>query len=279
MLRAWTVTAVLFVAALICALMTARRIAGSPVPAPPAAEQPIGYRHVIAPGETLRRISQDHYGTPDRWKEIALANRITDASRLAVGNALIIPGYVPPPPPGTEGREEELRLLSPVRDAFPWPSFARILLAYLVSAALAAAAVVAYLAATPEASPVALGRSGAVMAAAAISFASVMAVAGCFGSLWAGRIAGSTALAACMYAAAVAAAFGAVLVLLKSSFRPEAREPLDLKAGLRFLTLMAVLASAGGLYLVASGSVARAAAYADSGLKTGAKSLQSQPNP
>lgn len=49
--------------------------------------------HVVKSGETLRKISKDYYGDPEKWKKIWEANksRIEDPNKLKVGTKLIIP--------------------------------------------------------------------------------------------------------------------------------------------------------------------------------------------
>jgi murein DD-endopeptidase MepM/ murein hydrolase activator NlpD len=60
-------------------------------PAPVAAMSPVGNAgvHVVAPGETLTKISR-FYGKPTN--EIANANKIQATSKLSVGDRLVIPG-------------------------------------------------------------------------------------------------------------------------------------------------------------------------------------------
>lgn len=47
--------------------------------------------HVVKKGETLRKISQREYGSPDYWQEIATANGIHDTRHLVVGTKLKLP--------------------------------------------------------------------------------------------------------------------------------------------------------------------------------------------
>lgn len=47
--------------------------------------------HVVKKGETLRKISQKEYGSPDYWQEIANANGIHDPRHLPVGKKLKLP--------------------------------------------------------------------------------------------------------------------------------------------------------------------------------------------
>lgn len=49
--------------------------------------------YVVQKGDTLSRISQRYYGTPNRWKAIYDANRdrIANMNQLKVGTALVIP--------------------------------------------------------------------------------------------------------------------------------------------------------------------------------------------
>jgi nucleoid-associated protein YgaU len=59
----------------------------SPAPAPAART------HVIAPGDTLTRISVLYYSTPNRWSDIYAANRdvLRDEKSLVIGRTLRIP--------------------------------------------------------------------------------------------------------------------------------------------------------------------------------------------
>jgi nucleoid-associated protein YgaU len=65
--------------------------APAPVPAPEA--KPAPRTHTIAMGDTLTKISQKYYGTPNRWNEILAANRdvLKDEKSLVVGKTLVIP--------------------------------------------------------------------------------------------------------------------------------------------------------------------------------------------
>lgn len=47
---------------------------------------------VVQPGETLSAIAQRELGDPNRWREIAQANGISDPRRLQAGQSLVIPG-------------------------------------------------------------------------------------------------------------------------------------------------------------------------------------------
>jgi len=75
---------------------SARPAAQAGVPAPPAASPPspppVRF-HTVAAGDSLSRISQRYYGTPDRWSEIYNANReaLGATGVLRVGLQLRIP--------------------------------------------------------------------------------------------------------------------------------------------------------------------------------------------
>ena len=64
----------------------------APTPAP-AATAATGRTHTIATGDTLSKISQRYYGTPNRWQEIYNANRAQLGANgtLRVGGVLTIP--------------------------------------------------------------------------------------------------------------------------------------------------------------------------------------------
>jgi nucleoid-associated protein YgaU len=65
-----------------------------PTPAPTPAETKAAPRqHVVVAGDTLTKISQTYYGTPNRWAEILAANRdvLRDEKSLVIGRALVIP--------------------------------------------------------------------------------------------------------------------------------------------------------------------------------------------
>ncbi|MHC5067528.1 MAG: LysM peptidoglycan-binding domain-containing protein, partial [Planctomycetota bacterium] len=47
--------------------------------------------HTVQTGEYLSDISKRHYGTTQRWREIAAANDIRDARKIRVGQKLLIP--------------------------------------------------------------------------------------------------------------------------------------------------------------------------------------------
>lgn len=47
--------------------------------------------YVVAPGDTLSQIAQDHLGSKGLWPHIAEANGIDDPTRLRVGQVLRIP--------------------------------------------------------------------------------------------------------------------------------------------------------------------------------------------
>jgi nucleoid-associated protein YgaU len=67
-------------------------VAPPPAPPPPP-PKPAPRSHVIAPGDTLLKISQTYYGTPNRWNEILAANRdaLRDEKSLVIGRTLVIP--------------------------------------------------------------------------------------------------------------------------------------------------------------------------------------------
>lgn len=54
---------------------------------PPAAPR----THVVAPGDTLAKISLTYYGTQNRWAEIREANHLRDEKSLVIGRTLIVP--------------------------------------------------------------------------------------------------------------------------------------------------------------------------------------------
>lgn len=47
--------------------------------------------HTVVPGESLDRISYEHYGDPTRWRLIAAANGIIDPLAVPPGESLVIP--------------------------------------------------------------------------------------------------------------------------------------------------------------------------------------------
>lgn len=59
----------------------------------PLVTSPDSAVYVVQKGDTLSRISQRYYGTPNRWKAIYDANRdrIANMNQLKVGTALVIP--------------------------------------------------------------------------------------------------------------------------------------------------------------------------------------------
>jgi nucleoid-associated protein YgaU len=68
--------------------------APAPAPAAPAPATAAGPRaHRIVAGDTLVKISQTYYGTPNRWNEILEANReaLRDEKSLVIGRTLVIP--------------------------------------------------------------------------------------------------------------------------------------------------------------------------------------------
>lgn len=58
---------------------------------PPAAAPAAARKHVVVEGDTLAKISQTYYGTPNRWSEIREANRLRDEKSLIIGRTLVIP--------------------------------------------------------------------------------------------------------------------------------------------------------------------------------------------
>lgn len=48
-------------------------------------------RHTVKAGQTLSSISRKYYGTPNRWRRIAEANRIRDPRKIRPGQVLKIP--------------------------------------------------------------------------------------------------------------------------------------------------------------------------------------------
>jgi len=73
------------------------RLAPGGPPAPsaiaPGAAQPAARTHVVATGDSLSRISQRYYGSPNRWQEIFNANRdkLGNEGVLRIGTELRIP--------------------------------------------------------------------------------------------------------------------------------------------------------------------------------------------
>ena len=65
----------------------------APPPGPSTPPKPAPRSHVIAPGDTLLKISQTYYGTPSRWNEILAANHdaLRDEKSLVIGRTLVIP--------------------------------------------------------------------------------------------------------------------------------------------------------------------------------------------
>jgi nucleoid-associated protein YgaU len=49
--------------------------------------------HIVRRNETLSAISQQYYGSPDKWRKIVTANQkvIKDPNKIAPGTKLIIP--------------------------------------------------------------------------------------------------------------------------------------------------------------------------------------------
>ncbi|MBL9216600.1 MAG: LysM peptidoglycan-binding domain-containing protein, partial [Opitutaceae bacterium] len=67
--------------------------AGTPRPAAVPAPVPAARMHTVAAGDSLARLSQQYYGTPDRWQEIYQANsaKLGPNGTLRVGTELRIP--------------------------------------------------------------------------------------------------------------------------------------------------------------------------------------------
>ena len=72
---------------------TPQALAATTPPAPPAPPPPVTRTHVVAPGDTLGKISRQYYGTQNRWPDILAANRsvLRDERSLVVGRTLRIP--------------------------------------------------------------------------------------------------------------------------------------------------------------------------------------------
>lgn len=69
-------------------------LAPAPAPAtPPEPATSTPRQHVVAPGDTLAKISRQYYGTPNRWYEIQRANPdvIKNENNLPIGATLRIP--------------------------------------------------------------------------------------------------------------------------------------------------------------------------------------------
>lgn len=72
-------------------------VASAPTPTAPVAAAttpaPTSRTHTITAGDTLGKISQTYYGTPNRWNDILAANRdvLRDEKSLTIGRTLIIP--------------------------------------------------------------------------------------------------------------------------------------------------------------------------------------------
>ena len=70
------------------------RSTGAPAPTISAPTPAPGTRtHLVAAGDSLSKISQRYYGTPNRWQEIYNANtdKISNTGVLRVGSELRIP--------------------------------------------------------------------------------------------------------------------------------------------------------------------------------------------
>jgi len=70
-------------------IATAPAVAAAPPPPPPAPVR----TYTVADGDTLTKISQKFYGTPNRWNDILNANRtvVKDEKSLPIGASLKIP--------------------------------------------------------------------------------------------------------------------------------------------------------------------------------------------
>lgn len=63
-----------------------------PAPAPAAAApKPAPTVHVVVSGDSLVKISTRYYGTPNRWRDIATANRLPNPDRIFPGQRLTVP--------------------------------------------------------------------------------------------------------------------------------------------------------------------------------------------
>lgn len=60
---------------------------------PPASKTEAKRTHVVVAGDTLVKISQKYYGTPNRWSDILAANRdvLRDEKSLIIGRTLTLP--------------------------------------------------------------------------------------------------------------------------------------------------------------------------------------------
>ena len=67
--------------------------ANASVAANPATPPPAARTHVVAPGDTLSRLSQRYYGTPNRWQDIYNANaaKLGANGVLRIGSELTVP--------------------------------------------------------------------------------------------------------------------------------------------------------------------------------------------
>jgi nucleoid-associated protein YgaU len=65
--------------------------ASLPVAAAPAATPAAQRTHLVVTGDTLAKISQTYYGTPNRWSEIREANQLRDEKSLIIGHTITIP--------------------------------------------------------------------------------------------------------------------------------------------------------------------------------------------
>jgi nucleoid-associated protein YgaU len=62
-------------------------------PVTPATKPDAPRTHLIVAGDTLVKISQMHYGTPNKWSDILAANRdvLRDEKSLVIGRTLVLP--------------------------------------------------------------------------------------------------------------------------------------------------------------------------------------------
>jgi hypothetical protein len=68
-----------------------REIDDAPISAPNQASSGMTRMHVVSIGETLQSIAVAAYGSPARWRDIALANRISNPRTVFPGRILKIP--------------------------------------------------------------------------------------------------------------------------------------------------------------------------------------------
>ncbi|MCC6579272.1 MAG: LysM peptidoglycan-binding domain-containing protein [Phycisphaeraceae bacterium] len=70
---------------------TAAPVMAADASAPVAAAPAGGKTYVVQKGDTLYSIARKQYNNAAKWKDIASANNITDAKKLAVGQKLVLP--------------------------------------------------------------------------------------------------------------------------------------------------------------------------------------------